>query len=68
MKDKIIMLIVGIIIGAVLAGACFWFATSVTKNDMGEMPNMDKGTMRQEKDFEPNSNTVKSQNTTDTNS
>lgn len=33
MKDKIIMLIIGIIIGAVLAGACFWFATSINKPD-----------------------------------
>lgn len=68
MKDKIIMLIVGIIIGAVLAGACFWFATSVTKNNMGDMQNVDRGTMRQEKDFEPNGNIVKNQNTTETNS
>lgn len=68
MKDKIIMLIVGIILGAVLAGGCFWFATSITKNERVDMQNMDKGMMREDKDFNPNSNIVKSQNTTDSNS
>lgn len=54
MKDKIIMLIIGIIIGAVLAGACFWFATSINKPDNvnNDFSNsIDKGGMRPDKNL-----------------
>lgn len=52
MKDKIIMLILGIVIGAILAGACFWFATTVTKSDDDAKPetteNFERGKMQDE--------------------
>lgn len=49
MKDKIIMLILGIVIGAVLAGVCFWFATSINQPNMNKnMQGMERGNMRQE--------------------
>lgn len=70
MKDKIIMLIVGIIIGAVIAGACFWFATSIMGNGRGNMPEdmQGKGTMRQDQNFTPNENMINAQNSTNSNS
>lgn len=38
MKDKIIMLIIGLVLGVILAGCCFWFATSINApSNMQEM-------------------------------
>lgn len=60
MKDKIIMLIVGIVIGVVVAGACFWFATSINKSNdniemNGGMPaNFNRNEIRQERNFNRN--------------
>lgn len=60
MKDKIIMLLIGIVIGAVLSGACFWFATSLNSpGGRGNMPEMeDRGEMREQPEFNSNNTTT----------
>lgn len=63
MKDKIIMLIIGIVIGAVLAGACFWFATTINKSDVengkGDFSDsIDRGEMMQDRKFDRSGNSI----------
>lgn len=63
MKEKIIMLILGIIIGVVLAGVCFWFATTINRQNDGNMPEMNRGEMRQDPGKNNGENTTSTENT-----
>ena len=67
MKDKIIMLVLGLILGVVLAGCCFWFATKInTPTNVQEMRSGEdgRGEMRGGPDDVPSNSTNNNTNTT----
>lgn len=67
MKDKIIMLVIGLILGVVLAGCCFWFATKInTPTNVQEMRSGEdgRGEMRGGPDDVPSNVTDNTTNTT----